>query len=379
MRYERMRLFLWETKKIVCSAYIIIAISALFLITAFYCFNEYRLTMPDSGELKTYNKIAMPFEGISNIDTLREILSAERNNMDKSTYKYLNERITDFADRKQNFQKHIQNIMDKLSKFNSEGKKDTEEYVLLENEMKSFNNYEMKFYNNIGAEKLLLFITTTRSSIFLCLFLIVIISPIFSNEFDSQIYYVISPTRNGKICFVNSKIIAYCTFICFIYTVYYLFSVILYLLVFGNYQQLYYPLRSISKFLYSPFNWPIIKFLFINYLLSLLGIILFICLFGMVSGLMKKNIPSFLVCGIISFIPLFVEDRTIGYIISFLSPIVFFASANLHTSQMSFIVGGKVIHYYLLTPIINTILIILCYLAIHNFIMSRRIRGGLSK
>lgn len=216
------------------------------------------------------------------------------------------------------------------------------------------------FYNTGGFEELSFSIASTASAIFITLLVIIIFTPVFTQDYKNNMFYTIRTSYYGFNKLVRVKLLSSLLFTFILVTVYYWFNILFYNILYWNNAGMSAPLNSISRFLETPFNINIFTFLVMNYVTLLLSTCVMVIIIFTLSNLIRKEFIVMGISTLIFTIPFFtIRGGLVGRIATIISPAVSMDGSSLYGQYVAINIFGKSIQTVYLHMIFSIITVVL--------------------
>lgn len=205
---------------------------------------------------------------------------------------------------KENYLNWISNLEENLSKFKPNSykyKADKLEYEILKK-----RGYKDSVYYTAGWDEIL---ESNSYIVFLFIGILIIlgVSPVFSEEYNSKMDNIILSSRHGKGKLILSKITAVLIYCIFVVLIFSLFELVTYGILYG-FKGYNVPLKNLQRlYEYTSFDMPVIKFYFIQRIFILLGSFAFGLFVLIMSSLNKNYLVSAFISGMVFLVP-YVSD-----------------------------------------------------------------------
>lgn len=223
------------------------------------------------------------------------------------------------------------------------------------------------FYNTRLFGEFTYAISSSISSLFLVMMLVVFFVPVFTQDYKRNMHYIVRSSKNGDSQLVNAKLKASVFFAVITVSIYYWLNIAFYLVLYKNGHSLYSPLNSLSRFLYTPYDWNIMSFLIINYFTLLLSVIEIVLIIFVISIIVRNDLMSICLSVILLFVPLFIARGGLtGRIITSISPVIAMDGTNLYGNYVALNILGKPIMAANIYICFSIVFSFMCILLIHN-------------
>ncbi|MBZ9626344.1 ABC transporter permease [Clostridium sp. FP2] len=366
-----MRLIAFEIRKLFCSKITLITVAAILIISSCMAISESHTWKKHIGDVDIFNKMVQPYEGKIDKKLASEINEKIEKKQSTSSDGYdTNSSLSYEERRKERFEGSyysasnnakmwksdiyenadipytVTGLSNLCSTLEARGQKDS---YLYSDTLKHVNMLkvvgEPGYYNTKGWSGLFLFIADLPGIIFISIILLMVISPIFSNESRNNMQRIILSTKNGLRKIVSAKIIASLVFTIAWVTLFYVVMYLLYLIPYGALTHGNIPLNSLYDYTYTPYNWTVVQALGVIYLTTLLSACTLATVFCLISSFQKKNLTS-IACALMFVIaPMCIRDAGTIANVLILFPSSIMSGKVLFNSYISFNIMNTPIMY----------------------------------
>ena len=236
------------------------------------------------------------------------------------------------------------------------------------------------FYNTNGYETLLYY---DFSSLLIILMCILVLTPVFVNEKESNMQPILLASKKGKTPTLMAKYLSSCVFIVCISLYFYGLDYLSFFLRYGL-EGGGNPLYGIELFKETPLNTTILGHFFLSSVLKILGILTLSLFFLFFSSLFNSNLYPFTISIAFSFLLIYLSDFADHKLISIANPIALIHNRELLRVFDVFDILGRPTMTYLVAIAVMliycTILIaITVYLSRKTFVMPNFIEKEVKK
>lgn len=210
--------------------------------------------------------------------------------------------------------------------------KDSYEAAMSQKILDIYGEREIKnYYDTTGYEA---YFSYDFSALLILLFLLVSITPIFSEEREVRMNLLILSSPNGKRSTTKAKLLSVATITFGVAILFILLDFLLFFFLF-NLEGGSNPLYSLTSFAYTPLNVSILQYVFISSFLKLIGSLFFGLLYALFSSAFKSVLSSMVGAGGMLLLLVFCNDFVSIDSFKCLSPISLFVNRILFQSYTS--------------------------------------------
>lgn len=210
--------------------------------------------------------------------------------------------------------------------------KDSYEAAMSQKILDIYGEREIKnYYDTTGYEA---YFSYDFSALLILLFLLVSITPIFSEEREVRMNLLILSSPNGKRSTTKAKLLAVATITFGVAILFILLDFLLFFFLF-NLEGGSNPLYSLTSFAYTPLNVSILQYVFISSFLKLIGSLFFGLLYALFSSAFKSVLSSMVGAGGMLLLLVFCNDFVSLDSFKCLSPISLLVNRTLFQSYTS--------------------------------------------
>lgn len=336
------------------------------------------------GDINSYNNMAKQYEGKVDLDfqhisdTKNETSAISLEEKQALTLDKYYSMAVDSAkmwnNKKDNNPKEKYTI-DYLEKFSSNLAEDDKknDFAYLDT-IKNLNmlktNTEPEFHNIEGWQRIYSYVLSRKGALLIEIVLLVLISPIFSDENANNMMTVIKSTKKGHKHIMWAKIITSLSFSIVWVTTFYVINVSLRIML---YKNSFFPTESLNNirgYEFTPFNLSIFQGLIISYLITIVSVCSITIIFCLISSTQKNNIASICISSIFIILAFFTEGNSIFNKLISLLPGATIDSSSLLSQYVSYNILNTPVTY----PVIA--LVSLVFIMILGVILTSRVFNG---